>query len=468
MLMHLHGTPLVEHNHLQSTRESTSTRKGNQEWATHTFKPWSIAKTFGFRNFQILPKVYSMLEGLSATYFFFLFAVKHYKSMEVKIESIIPSEVRTIGNLVECLAREIDAKNQKLEEMECKYNEISVSLRKAVEEKDALYQNYTEEMRRMQCVLHDHSLRVPQEIEKFKSVLDSRMEELAKRASELKKREMQNDFDRKKLIIEKRKNAMTSQSLQTTMLEQKEAYEYGLRVLEDERNVMKIQTLRMGILERKRSCEYALRTIEDRQCIGEDENLKIDAMRETISNLEEKEGELEHLEDLSQSLIAKERKSNDEMQEARKELIDGLKEISDCTSIGVKRMGELDVNPFQNACRQKYPIGEADVKSLELCSLWDDYLRNPNWHPFKIITVAGKSQEIIDYEDEKLNGLKNELGEVVYRAVTTALMEINDYNPSGRFIIPELWNFREGKRATLKEAISFLLGQLKSTLKRKR
>ncbi|KAF6139470.1 hypothetical protein GIB67_020301 [Kingdonia uniflora] len=231
--------------------------------------------------------------------------------MEVKMDSIIPSEVRAIVNLVECLASEIDAKNQKLEEMECKYNEISASLRKAVEEKDVLYQNYTEEMRRMQCVLHDHSLRVPQEIEKFKLVLDSRMEELAKRASELKKREMQNDLDRKKLIIEKRKNAMTSQSLQTTMLQQKEAYEYAFRVLEDER-------------------------------------------------------------------------------------------------------------------------------------------------------------EIIDDEDEKLNGLKNELGEVVYLAVTTALMEINDYNPSGRFIIPELWNFREGKRATLKEAISFLLGQLKSTLKRKR
>ena len=34
-------------------------------------------------------------------------------------------------------------------------------------------------------------------------------------------------------------------------------------------------------------------------------------------------------------------------------------------------------------------------------------------------------QEIIDDEDEKLKGLKNEMGEGVYKAVVTALTEIN-------------------------------------------
>ena len=45
---------------------------------------------------------------------------------------------------------------------------------------------------------------------------------------------------------------------------------------------------------------------------------KIDSMH---SVLREKEGELEDLEALNQTLIVKERKSNDELQEARKELI---------------------------------------------------------------------------------------------------------------------------------------------------
>lgn len=39
-------------------------------------------------------------------------------------------------------------------------------------------------------------------------------------------------------------------------------------------------------------------------------------------------------------------------------------------------------------------------------------------------------QEIIDEDDEKLE-LRNDCGEVVYNAVTNALLELNQYNPSG-------------------------------------
>ena len=66
-------------------------------------------------------------------------------------------------------------------------------------------------------------------------------------------------------------------------------------------------------------------------------------------------------------------------------------------------------------------------------------------------------QGIIDEKDEKLNGLKDEFGHDVYNAVTTALTEINDYNPSGRYIISELWNYCEGRKATLQEGVSVLL-----------
>ena len=76
-------------------------------------------------------------------------------------------------------------------------------------------------------------------------------------------------------------------------------------------------------------------------------------------------------------------------------------------------------------------------------------------------------QEMIDNGDKKLKYLKNEYGEAVYEAVTNALLELNEYNPSGRYVVPEVWNLKERRKATLKEIIQYIMKQLK-THKRKR
>lgn len=56
--------------------------------------------------------------------------------------------------------------------------------------------------------------------------------------------------------------------------------------------------------------------------MGGDEDLKLKKeMDEIKENLKEKEEEMEALEELNQALIIKERRSNDELQEARKETI---------------------------------------------------------------------------------------------------------------------------------------------------
>ena len=61
-------------------------------------------------------------------------------------------------------------------------------------------------------------------------------------------------------------------------------------------------------------------------------------------------------------------------------------------------------------------------------------------------------------------------GDAAYKAVADALMEMNEYNPSGRYVVPELWNFEEGRKARLQEVIKCMIEELKSYkfLKRKR
>ncbi|XVE69202.1 hypothetical protein DITRI_Ditri09bG0132700 [Diplodiscus trichospermus] len=194
--------------------------------------------------------------------------------------------------------------------------------------------------------------------------------------------------------------------------------------------------------------------------MGDENDIEVLKMMEaSLKELREKEGELEDLEALNQSLIVRERKSNDELQEARKELINGLKEISSHAQIGVKRMGELDPKPFLEAMKRRYNEELAEKRASEVCSLWEEYLKDPDWHPFKCTKLEGKEEyeEVINDEDEKLRDLKNEMGNEVYKVVTLAIMEINEYNPSGRYITSELWNYGEGRKATLKEGVKLLL-----------
>ncbi|MCL7038889.1 hypothetical protein MKW94_010042 [Papaver nudicaule] len=76
-----------------------------------------------------------------------------------------------------------------------------------------------------------------------------------------------------------------------------------------------------------------------------------------------------------------------------------------------------------------------------------------------------ETQEVID-EDERLKGLKNDLGEEVYKAIITVLLEMNDYDLSRKCTIPEWRNFRNGGMEILKEVASFMLERWRTLKKR--
>ncbi|KAF2318808.1 hypothetical protein GH714_010878 [Hevea brasiliensis] len=186
---------------------------------------------------------------------------------------------------------------------------------------------------------------------------------------------------------------------------------------------------------------------------------------------------------------------------------EGLQDFMDGEiTIGVKRMGEIDIKPFEDICLQKFSR-DYEEKLMQICSLWQHYISNPNWHPFKNEFVDGKLQayvgaikniitdllldpkytaillstqymsdnslkvqEVIDKDDTKLKELRELWGDAPYKAIADSLMELNEYNPSGRYVVPELWNYEEGRKASLQEVIKYMIRELKSykSLKRKK
>jgi len=136
------------------------------------------------------------------------------------------------------------------------------------------------------------------------------------------------------------------------------------------------------------------------------------------------------------------------------------------SNIRIKRMGELDEKPFLLACKQRYG-DNAEMEAVKLCSLWQEQLKDPNWHPFKIVTTGPTAEQVINDKDEKLVSLKEQLGEDVYKAVTTALLEINEYNASGSYVVSELWNNKENRKASITEAIQHVLKQWKEQKRRR-
>lgn len=68
--------------------------------------------------------------------------------------------------------------------------------------------------------------------------------------------------------------------------------------------------------------------------------------------------------------------------------------LSGRTLIGLKRMGEIDTKPFQTICKGRFKSSEAEVKAFELCSLWQERMKNPDWHPYKIVMLEGGNHQV--------------------------------------------------------------------------
>ncbi|XP_031487527.1 protein INVOLVED IN DE NOVO 2-like [Nymphaea colorata] len=383
-------------------------------------------------------------------------------------------EKRKKDILVDGLKEQIDLKNKDLESSGMRLKEVTYVLEQtkaSLEEKESdmarLMDQYNEEMRNSQRRQHALWMEVLQERETCRLELEKEKKELASRQKELLKQEAQNDYEKKKFEDEKKQYAARDADLQAASMEQKKTDENLMKLLEDHKRE-KEEAHRMVLdmqkkLEGKQNLEVEIEKLKGKiQMVehmeGGDDSNKIESLR---TLLEEKEAELDDLDQLNTTLLAKERITNDELQEARKEIIAGFDELfSNRGHIGVKRMGELDSKAFKEECKKKYPK-DYEIKAVEMASSWDASLRDPNWFPFKVVQDGDNCKEIINDDDERLKELKAGCGEGIYEAVVTALKELNEYNASGRYPVKELWNFKAGRKASLKEAAQHLIKSCK-------
>ncbi|KAJ4890035.1 Factor of DNA methylation 1 [Raphanus sativus] len=401
--------------------------------------------------------------------------IGEYLSKEGKLRTVsdISQEKAQDRNIVlDELSSMIAMTNEDLNKVQYSYNETAESLKRVLDEKKNLDKAYAEETKKMHQMSICSIQKILEDKERLSNELEAKMLRLQSWSKELEKKEALTELERQKLDEEKKKNDAMNISLQLASHEQEKADESVLRLVEEHKRQKEEAMIKILELEKhldtKQTLEMEIQELKGKLQVmkhlgdADDEAVK-QKMKEMNDELEDKKTDLEQLEQMNSDLMTKERQSNFEIQAARKTLIARLTgRLGAESEIEVKRMGELEnLEPFLNACKKRYSADEAMVEGVTLCSTWQKNIKDSTWQPFKVEGTGDKAKEVVDEEDEKLKKLKGEWGEEVHNAVKTALEEVNEYNASGRYSTPELWNFEAGRKATLKEVISFIFNDMK-------
>ncbi|OMO61765.1 hypothetical protein CCACVL1_23265 [Corchorus capsularis] len=352
----------------------------------------------------------------------------------------------------ENLIMAIDMTNEELLEKQCQLDEKGFSLRQIHEENDRLHKAHNKEMETLQQIARDHVYRVMEDANRMKAEVDHKREKLD--AWSRKKNESLQLASENQISASKEVAIL----LQQQQREKREALDKFIQLRREMDEKHKLQ----------RDLEELTGQIKMREVVRGPNEKEMQAMKAMEEELKERLEALDDSGSMNQVLLAKERQINDELQAARKEMIAGFDahvggRVTRPTAIGVKKMGEIDSKAFQIAYKKKYPGNEATVEAVMHCTKWQENIQDSGWHPFKVVENNGKPEGVLDENDEKLKELKEELGGEVYDIVVTALKELNEYNPSGRYPVRELWNFRKdcNRRATLKEAITYVAAKRK-------
>ncbi|KAK3005125.1 hypothetical protein RJ639_017849 [Escallonia herrerae] len=429
-------------------------------------------------NFEDLQRQRSLIIGLAREVDYKngkLFDMEHQLEEKDKQLKAYSGEIESINQENEKLKYEVESQKEAFEQKvkEMREHEYvhklhhekllaeNEKLKYELESQEKVFEQPIKERREHEYVCNLEHKNVVDANERLKYEVESQKQELEQRVKEMKENEYLHNLKHAGLMEENEKLKHEVESLKKE-LEQRAKELKGhdcIHNLEHKNLIAENEKLKREMESKTNSFEQRVKNLEEHACIFESESSNSTAEREKLEQkVKDQEYEIQNQMSLIQTLTLKERISNDELQDARKEAITGLQDIlNNRTSLGIKIMGEVDQKPFQNFCLQNYSRGDWKQEAAKLCSSWEEYVKDQRWQPFKKITINGNLQETIDENDYLLRRLRDEGDEHVYKAVTDALLELNDYNPSGRYPVPELWNFKKGQRASLRETIGYVI-----------
>ncbi|XP_031399386.1 factor of DNA methylation 1-like isoform X3 [Punica granatum] len=315
------------------------------------------------------------------------------------IRDIVQESDQRQSNVVSNLTDEIDMTNKTLDNMQYKFNESSVSLKRVLEEKDRIVNDISGEEMKLQPWPEIRSNSYWKSRRKCNMSWRRRGEKLNPGVETLINVKLERE--RQKLDDDKKKNEVRNISLELASTEQQRSDENVRRLVEKQKNEKEVALRKLLDMERqlndKQKLEMEIQELKGRLEVmkhltdRDNEVIRV-KMKEISDELEEKVENLSCREEENEALLRRGIESRNQLQETHRFLISAMQGLLGAgMNIGMKRLGELDRKPFQDACRQRFSSEEAETRAAALISLWESQLGDPSWHPMKVVDIKGKA-----------------------------------------------------------------------------
>ncbi|KAL2622916.1 hypothetical protein R1flu_003121 [Riccia fluitans] len=405
------------------------------------------------------------------------------KDVAMLVEELTKMHDQRIQNLKET----VTAKNDQFESL---LHEVEVARQKAESIKQQLEEKHKKELEQIKLAALESTDRHARLMQEQNAKLQKSMEFLQQRWKELERKEHQNQVDKTRLEQEKKENQRHLDIINEESERQKKYQSHQVKLIQKHEEeskklalLMQNMTLRLAtkhqaeiekqqmeeIKESKKFAELAesfepsalatsySKMLEDKMTDMEKKLAEYDARFESLNE------EVENDQMTISNLTTKERAATEELENARKAALRVLlkhPKFGKEDGISVRRMGQIDDAPWLRECEKRFKNAKDgwQITCGTKLSAWGAKIMDPDFHCFKTVQVGNedKWKRVLDENNEDLLALKEELGEEVLKSVTTALEEIEEWNPSGRYPIHVPWNSKTNRRATLSEIIELL------------